>query len=332
MKQIRQIVISMLKVVVARRRICWILAIIIVFVAGAVLIVPRDRDSGDVVVWVNDRVIHRPYFERMLNRRAVGSDGIGAKNLVLQELIERQALLDLAEKRGLLDDPSLQIRLENTILSELRQHEIFESGVAEKVTSDAEIEAYYEQVKDIRYRRSAKLRYAVIKKSCDSKMSDEKRGQLRALLESIRAQSTDATAFRARVMEFSDDQATRYQKGDCGWIKLDEASCRFGSVVAEALAELATSDSFVSEVVETTDGYFLFAKLAYEPATNISLDLLRRNIKNELQQGYQADVLSDMTSNAVLKVRVRVNHDILDSIDFKPVSSSGCLEPPGLAK
>ncbi|MCH7226908.1 peptidyl-prolyl cis-trans isomerase [Haloferula sp. A504] len=264
---------------------------------------------------------------RMERREAIPS----TKEL-LDELIQRRALLAKARSEGFDEDPDTRRRMENLLIAALRERDL-EPAVANAQVSDEELREEYEN-------RSAELgtkdldRFAILFLEADEKRPDDYRAEVRSRLEEGVAKSDAnpapggrgpaAGGFGAIAVDYSDDQAGRYRGGDIGWIEAGAGSARVPDSILEVGRSLEPGAR--SGIIEAPEGFYVIMKTDSRPgglpafekvSARLYQDLLIAK-RQQLQQDFMADILS--------AAEISIDADALAGVELP--ASSESLAPP----
>lgn len=197
--------------------------------------------------------------EEMARRLARGAVVSPAE--ILDELILRESLVARARALGLPDDPELVLAWKRLLIAELKKRELEprlkEAKADAESLSQPTAEAPDEAAAG---RRIPQIHLAVLRQGFHAHTPEAKRQRLRESLEEARRRTArlppDLADFGALAVEFSDDQATRYQGGDLGWLGENGQGLALDPrVFAAGLALRVVGE--ISPVTEGTDGYYL---------------------------------------------------------------------------
>jgi len=185
---------------------------------------------------------------------------------LLDQMIDRRALLAKARAEGLDKDPAIRRRMESVLIARLREQEL-EREVAEAQISEEELREAYE-ARTGELSRKGQDRFAMLYIEATEKGSSERREEARARLEEGVARSDAnpapggrgpaAMGFGGIAMDYSDDQIGRYRGGDIGWLEAGAQSARLPAEVLEVGRTLAKGER--SEIIETPLGFYVIMK------------------------------------------------------------------------
>lgn len=202
----------------------------------------------------------RAELERRARRGASAEPGA-----VLEDLIRRETLVARARELGLAEDPELVLAWKRLLIAELKKREL-EPRIAALAPAApvATEEASAKSGPEGEPRRPvvAQARVAILRQEISARTSEVRRRQSRAALEEARRRAATLGAgvsdFGAVAVEFSDDQATRYQGGDLGWVTEADSGpeLNLDPRVLAAVRDLRTVGE-VSPVIEAPGAYYV---------------------------------------------------------------------------
>lgn len=289
---------------------------------------------------VGDAVITEKDFAFEVQRRLAHGRPLGEPRAILQELVERQAMLQKAERSEVLQDPEVRREMENKQLGQWldRTLQVARDGV--RVT-DEEMRAYYDAHPEA-HTRPETSRLAMLYRRVSPRDSAETQAALREDLGRGRAEFLadpagasrhgELPGFGAVAARFSEDPATRYRGGDLGWIGAAGDGGRQPAAVIAAGLALATG--VVSEVITAGDGLYVVMKSDWRPAYATPYEEAAPGLRRRLIRLKQDEVERTFKSNLLAEARIEINEDqaarlALPSVvpetppDLRPVSELG---------
>lgn len=273
-----------------------------------------------VLAEVGSRSIDAADLVAEATRRAESRRPVPGREELLQEMIERTALLERARQAGLDRDPSYQREIESLLIRRLQARELDPRRESLTVT-DTEVRAEYD-ANPGRYSRPAQNRLAMLFLAVDRRASDARRNEVRTRLQEGRRrfqaiasspQPPAGPGFGALAVDYSDDQVTRHRGGDLGWIETGKAPSRIPAEIIEA--GCALPEGQVSEVLEAGGGFYLLLRTdtrgpsvtpfeAVEASLRQSL-LVRK--RNELDEQFRAETARLFPARVHTQALVAVN-------------------------
>lgn len=255
---------------------------------------------------------------------------------LLEEMVDRLALVERARQMGLAGETDTRRRIESLLIARLREQHLDPTLAALEV-SDEELQAAYESRRQ-EFDREGMDRFSILFQAAHSKMSDEKRAEVRGRLESAIARADAdpvpggrgpaASGFGAVAIEYSDDQASRYRGGDIGWIGSNVDQTRFPEIVIETGRALESGAR--SGILEGDAGFYVIMKTDSRPGGvrpfEEVADGLRRNLqkekRRELEQRFVADSLDlaevEMNASAAGEINLPVSDSQVSRQDQPP--------------
>lgn len=252
-----------------------------------------------LVARVGGREIRVSDYEDELRWRADNHHPLPNKHELIDELIERAALLERAEREGLHRDPKLVRRWESLLIAQLR--EPVDNPLQQSNISPEELQAAYEE-RASEWSVESVDRFSILFIAAEERATPATRDEARARLEEglAKAAAEPATGgrgpaaggFGAVAIEFSDDQPSRYRGGDVGWIPSKTTELpRLPASVLDAGRQLALGET--SPIIETPSGFFAIMKTdaragGPRPLEEISGELTRRLLIERQQRTREA--------------------------------------------
>ena len=257
--------------------------------------------------------IHTNDFAREQERRKRMNLLVPANEMLLQEMIAREALVLKAKEAGLERDPEVVRMYEGYLIARLKEREMEPKVKAAEIT-DAELNAKYQA--DIRaYTRAAKMRIALLHMTVNTNDASAVEAA-RSRLEEARKRANDlpasASGFGKLAVDFSEDQATRYKGGDAGWYDEGQERYRWPNEVMTAAAALPTNG--VSEVISTARGLFLVKKIDARPAAVTPLSEVAGNIRRKMLVERQQRIEQEFGRSIQASYPLTINTQILSSL------------------
>jgi peptidyl-prolyl cis-trans isomerase C len=254
---------------------------------------PKPVETG-VLVRVGKHAITVDDFEKEVQWRVQNQRPLPSKTALLDEMIARELRLQKARATGLENDPEVRRAFESMLAAKVEERELMPRLDAVKVAPE-EIRAAF-QTNIAHYTRPAKVRLALIQLKIDPKMGAEKIAGLESRINEARTLAKNlppnSRGFGKIAVEFSEDQASRYQGGDVGWFDQGQPEYRWpNEVVAAGFALQKQGD--LSDVIRTSDGFYLVSKLdsresVVTPLEQVQASLQHRLLAEKQQQAQDA--------------------------------------------
>lgn len=212
-------------------------------------------DPG-ILATVGTRTLHATDLElELARRRERGSQPDPAA--VLEEMIQREALLAHARQLGLDRDPGVVRSWENLLIAKLKDRALAETPLHQESSPPPAT-----ATTNPRTTRPAatQIRLAILRQELPRHSSESRRTAALQRLESARTQARELVpelpGFGRLALEFSDDDATRYQGGDLGWLPEDASRLRHDPAMLRAAFALQKVGD-LSPVLQGRDGLYL---------------------------------------------------------------------------
>lgn len=237
--------------------------------------------SPDVVVIVAGRPVTRATFEKEFARRGPGA----TRESVLDDLIRFEATLAQVRISGFDRDPEIVAALERLLVARFEEREL--AAAESPVITDEEIRTRY-AAEIARHQLPAAIRGGVLFLKSSPKAAPEQRAllQQRAAQLHATAMATNDAGFERLVREHSEDQATRYHRGDTGWLTAGQAG-GWDRAVTDALWALHQPGD-VAPLVEASQGYYLVRLAETRPASTRPLTEVAGALRHRMQQEKRA--------------------------------------------
>jgi hypothetical protein len=292
-------------------------------------------DADDVLATVAGQPITEADLREEAEWRLSRREAVPGPAELLDEMIERRALLAKARSEGLDEDPATRRRMESILIARLRERDLGKAVAAASVGEEELREAY--ESREVELSRAGQDRFATMFLEASEKSSETHRAEVLARLEEGVAKSDAnpapggrgpaAMGFGAVASEYSDDQAGRYRGGDIGWVATGSGSPRVPEGVLEVGRGLAKGER--SDIIETPAGFYVIMKTDSRPGGMPSFEevsvklhrLLLVEKRRAIEQRFMAETLA--------AADVSVDSAALDKVTL-PTSRKPSLvsEPP----
>ena len=262
----------------------------------------------EIVARVGDTAITRAQVLQAWERRQRGTAPLAAAT-VLADLVDEAAGYAQAQRSGFLDKPDTQIALRQWVATRYRE-ETYRDLAAAPEPSERELrEAYAERTNS--FVRPPALNLAVILHEVPRTATAEKRAEARQIVAGWRASilaSTNASrAFGQTASAHSDDSATRYRRGEIGWLSHAELAARLAPEVVSAAA--LQESGALSEPLAGPKGFYLVQVLGRRRAEVRPFAEVGPTLRHQLREAKR------LTSEAQLRVTLRSGLDIRTNLD-----------------
>ena len=271
---------------------------------------------------VGDGVITEKDFEFEVRRRAETGRPATDKSELLQEMIEREVMLQKAKSDEAMKDPDIRRSLENQLLTHWLDGTLQQAKNQVTVTDD-ELRAAYEA--DLAsHTRPATIRVAMLYRKVNASDAPEERENVRAALLAARdaylrdpaaaTQGGRISGFGTLAADASEDTVSRYRGGDIGWYQPGQKNYRWPKPVMEAAFALNKGET--SDVIEFEDGLYVVMKSDDRPSFVTPFEEAKVTMRRRMIRDKQAAVESQFRSDLMSGVRIEINNEILGRMEL----------------
>ena len=255
---------------------------------------------------------------------------VSQKEAVLEEWIRAESVYQQACGAGFDQRPDIAQAIRRLIIAKFQEEQqsqaaMSTSAAAAPVTAD-DVAAFYRQ-HEAKYQLPPAVRGAVIFLGLDRKATPEKRQARRAEAEALREEARRID-FRILAAQYSEDQATRFQGGDTGWLFLDDSLGERESVVARALSALGAPGD-LGPVIEVLDGFYVARLLEKRAAGRRPLDEVAGIIRHQLEQTRERQRAQEFFARMRRGLDIQIDRAVLERVEL-PVRNEPPPAIPGL--
>jgi peptidyl-prolyl cis-trans isomerase C len=254
------------------------------------------------------------------------------KKEFLDNLIRFEVLAAEAQKKGLYDDPDVQVAVRKLMVQKLVQRYFTEGGTP-KDLPEAELREYFEKNK-AEYFRPARVRLAAITflAPAGSPERAAKGAAARKALADVKAQAAkNPLAFGQLAQKYSDDPATKGIGGDLGFKSKEELAKGFGETFAAAV--VGQKDGTVSGVLESTQGFHIVRVSGRQDELNRPFEQVKEQLAARLFRERKQKDLETWVKQLKDQARIQVDDAALEKVvvDTEP-NQPGPMGgmPPGM--
>ncbi|MDA1277127.1 MAG: peptidylprolyl isomerase [Verrucomicrobia bacterium] len=133
------------------------------------------------------------------------------------------------------------------------------------------------------------------------------------LREQAVSEALSSPHFGLLAQKHSDDQATRYLGGDCGWVTRDSAEARWEPEVLAAVFEL-TQPGEITPVIRISAGFFFGKLIERKDEETAPLAMVRDRIKHQLLSEKRKKAEREFDRMQRVGVDVSINEKLLTEI------------------
>ena len=288
------------------------------------------RLSMDEVARIGNSVITADQLKAYMGQRSSASNALEIKKRLLQELIEREALIATAIDEGYEQDPAVVRALENALIARLRERQL--NPAIERIgVSEDQVSRYY-QDNIARYTTPAQKRAAIIKFELagNAPAAESKRvGELAHRVQTLAlSQLETIRGFGSLAAQYSGDQGSRYVGGDIGWHA--EQSQSLDPALATALSGI-TKPGEISAPIKGRDGLYLLKLIDIRDERITPLESVASNIRIQLLQRMRMEQEVDWLKATVASVKPAVvNESLLSQMVVVRDEEVAAVRPPEL--
>lgn len=125
---------------------------------------------------------------------------------------------------------------------------------------------------------------------------------------------TGGQNFAELVAQYSDDEESRAQGGDIGWLSEGQPTPRFEKPLTEAIFELDNPGQ-VSPLITTPSGFYVVKRLEGHPASVRPVSEVRNAIRQQLIREERLHRASKLYATALTNVHLSVNEAAVAAMD-----------------
>jgi len=276
----------------------------------------EKKSAPNVLAHVGEQVITVDDFKDEVQYRVANRQPIPERQVLLDEMIARLALVQRAKSAGLENSVAVRRTFEQMLIAKLKETELEPRLAAVKVSPE-EIRAAYQQ-DAARFTQPAKAKLAFVRLAADSKSSTNQLAEIAARADEAHRQALALPAteksFGKVAADFSEDQITRYRGGDGGWFTAEILADRWPKeVVVAGLALKNIGDT--SEIIRAADGFYFVKKMDARPSVVTPLEQVQGGIARRLQVAKQAQIEKEF-SDSLLVGKVQKDLQLLSGVDY----------------
>ena len=276
---------------------------------------PEPAAAPDWLARVDGEAITEADVQFEILRRTEANRPLGEVSAILQDLIQRKAMLHAAAKSDVLKDPVVRRELENKQLGQWldRSLQVARDQVS---VSDEELRAHYD-ANVASFTRPEMFRLAILYRQVNPRDPADAEAALRAELEKGRAayladpaqatQQGRSIGFGTVAAAYSEDALSRYRGGDLGWIAADQKNERYPADIIQAGRALAVGA--VSEVLAAGSGLYVVLKVDQRPAQTTPFEDVAPTLRRKLIRAKQEVVEQSFVSNVLAGAQIEVDQE-----------------------
>ena len=260
---------------------------------------------------VGDARITEEDFAFEVQRRTKAGAPVESAQALLQDLIQREAMLQEARRAPWIHEPEAKRERDNQLLVQWldRALQAEEDRVA---VTDGELRAYYDAHRgDVT--RPAVVRLAMLYRRVSPQEAEAAAKEMEATRTAYLADRATSTrngripGFGTLAAQASEDAVSRYRGGDLGWLEPGRKDYRWPGAVLDT--GFALPKGGVSDILKTEEGLYVVMKCDERDAQVTPFEeasvALRRRLVREKQEALEKDFVRGLLARA----KVEVNAD-----------------------
>jgi len=274
-----------------------------------------NKGPSQLLAMIDDHAITVQEFQSEMLRRGGEANFTTPRQrrALLEDMIRTDVLASNAQKAGYPDDPDVH-RAINRLLAEKYQRDTIDQPLAELQVSDGDIEDYYRShISDFTAPES--IHAAIIFVQVPANATDEERQARLQRAERARQLAQGPTpGFAELAKQYSDDQESRTQGGDIGWLTEGESHPRFEKSLVDKIFAIDNPWQ-ISPVITSGSGIYIVKRLDGHPAQLRPLTEVRNSIRQQLMREERLRRASKLYAAALTNVHVTVNEAAVAAMD-----------------
>lgn len=286
---------------------------------GSMLLGCRKPDESapepEWVVQVGTQKVATATFEADWSQRQSQQERPVPAGDVIGALVSDWQAYQAAGPMGLMEDPELQKAIRRVVAGKVRENltKSLSKPSADASVGPMEIERVYRSQSQ-RWQRPPAWNIAWLVAFVSPKAEPARRAAVRERLEGyrreIQAGADPKATFAILCSNHSDDTATRYLRGELGWLQREQLAGRIGESVAEE-ALLLSSTNRLSAVLESPTRMVLLLHLGHRPVQMRPLDEVAPQIRFEIGKQREDELQRALAQELNRRVPVQTNLAVL---------------------
>lgn len=295
--------------------------------------------ASPVVAQVGGRTITRADFEAEAARRRESGDPVASAKELLDQMIEREAMLANAEASGIAKSDAFKRDTESRLLSQWVASTLAKTRDDVKVTEE-DLKQAYETGKNTTFTSPGVTRLAILYRKLTGRAGDEAVKALEAsLAEGVAAFEKDRAAatnngrlpgFGKIAVDYSEDTITRYRGGDLGWLNLEQG--QHPRIPKEVMAAGGSLElGRVSAPIRVEDGLYIVLKAGERAAKQMTYEETVPLLRRKLLRSKQRDVETRFKADILASVPVKISSAEADKLTLPKEKVRTAGATPGLS-
>lgn len=279
-----------------------IILAVAVALCGCGLRTARNQSSTASLADVNGVAVTAETFRYWWSKTGPTADTPEARRKLLDQLVERAALVQAARAEGLDSDPEMVEAIESLLIARLKEKRLQPQIEAIQV-SEQEARLVFDTQKQARYSEPERMHAAVL--WFETRREQPLIARYQPRLEKARAAAVSGISaeagFGQLAINNSEHPASRYKGGDIGWVAPTESD-RWRRAVAEIAAGLKPGE--VSPVIGRDEGLFVVRLIERSAPRDRDFNEVRgdivRKLRNEKRAAVEQQFLASVTTQSVV--------------------------------
>lgn len=275
-----------------------------------------------MIARVGTRVIGADDFKTYLTQSPMGRRGALSEKTVkdrLDDMIAAEILYQEALRLKLDQDPAIKHTIRRLFGEKLLDATVVQPARAQK-PSEQDLKKYYDEHLG-QYSHPEMIRlltvFIAVPENAPSELKAEKHKLAEKVLAEAQARAKSMYAFSLLIKKYSDVHP-KYSQGDTGLFDKSGEPVGIDPKLAEAGFALDKNSRVADQLVQTSDGFFIFMRVEKKPAINRSFNAVRRQIAMKLQSDAIITRKQEYVDGLRAKADISVDEQMLGEV-FKSV-------------
>jgi parvulin-like peptidyl-prolyl isomerase len=280
----------------------------------------------DLVAIVGNQKIFVSDIEKEIKRRGIHLKHLDKQKL-LEDMILRHAMIDLALKTKINQQPDFIRTYQNLLIGQYKKKYLTPQINGVDFTAD-EIRSHYTNNID-KFTQPEKARLAIIYMKTHSTMSDKRKQKIMDRMIEAREQAINqrhGRGFGPIAVQYSEDQVSRYKGGDIGWL-YENRAYRWDKKVLNAGFDLKNIND-ISKIITTEKGLYIVKLLDRRPSKVQPFEKVKSRIRHKQILEKRKKVEKDFVDDVRQKTPVTIYRHAFNKIEIPDKHSDKELPLP----
>jgi hypothetical protein len=287
------------------------------------------QPDPNAVAFVEGIPIHRDRLLESWTKRAQGAATPVPSSTVLADLVDTEAAYQQAQRSGFVERPDVKAALRNFVVARYKEDK-YAALLSLPEPPETEVREAYAMRREHLVKPPA-VNLALLFLQVPRTATPEKRGEALQLLtgwrERIASAKDPAKAFAELVAAHSSDTATRYRRGELGWLTAEQMVQRLPKELITSA--MALTNGVLSQPLQAPDGFYLLRCLGQRPGQirpyEEVANLLRHDLREERRRASEQRFREEIRAGLV----IRTNVTLLESLIL---TNKPAQPPPSMPK